>query len=47
MKKTPAIRIVGRNAGTGKFIPVDLARRQPKTAIVEKIKVAKQPPKKP
>ena len=29
---------VGRDAGTGKFIPVKEAERRKKTAVVEKIK---------
>jgi hypothetical protein len=39
-KKT---RQVGRDAETGKFIPVDEARRRKKTAVVETIPI---PPKK-
>ena len=35
----------GRDAGTGKFIPVSQARKHPKTAIVDTFKVGK--PKKP
>jgi hypothetical protein len=34
---------VGRDAGTGQFIPVKEAQRRPKTAVVETIK---NPPKK-
>jgi hypothetical protein len=29
---------IGRDAGTGKFIPVKEARRRKRTAVVEKIK---------
>lgn len=38
-----AKRKVGRDAGTGQFIPVEEARRRKKTAVVETIKT---PPKK-
>jgi len=33
---------IGRDAGTGKFIPVKTAQRRPKTAVVETIKPAKK-----
>lgn len=36
--KQPAPVKVGRDAGSGKFIPVAEARRRPGTAIVETIK---------
>lgn len=39
--KTPPQKI-GRDAGTGKFIPVKEAQRRPKTAIVETIRPAKR-----
>lgn len=29
---------IGRDAGTGRFIPVEVARKRKKTAIVETIK---------
>jgi hypothetical protein len=29
---------IGRDAGTGKFIPVKTAQQRPKTAVVETIK---------
>ena len=35
-------RKIGRDAGTGQFIPVDEARRRKKTAIVETIKAPKK-----
>ena len=35
-------RLVGRDAGDGKFIPVKEARRRKKTAIVQKVKVGKR-----
>lgn len=31
----------GRDAGNGQFIPVEVARRRPKTAIVETFKTDK------
>lgn len=31
----------GRDAGTGRFIPVDTAKANPKTAIVESVKKPK------
>ncbi len=34
---------VGRDAGTGKFIPVEQAERRKKTAIVETIKRPRKP----
>ena len=33
-------RKIGRDAGTGRFIPVDVAKRRPKTAVVETIKTS-------
>jgi hypothetical protein len=46
-KKTTTIEI-GRSAITGRFIPVEQAERQPKTTIVQHIKVpvAKSAPSK-
>jgi hypothetical protein len=35
-------RKIGRDAGSGKFIPVDVAKRRPKTAVVETIKKPKK-----
>ena len=35
---------IGRDAGTGRFIPVEEAKRRPKTTVVETIR--KSPPKK-
>ncbi len=35
-------REVGRDAGTGRFIPVGEARRRKRTAVVEKIKTQKK-----
>jgi hypothetical protein len=32
---------IGRDAGSGKFIPVKVAERRPKTTIVETIKRSK------
>lgn len=32
---------IGRDAGSGKFIPVKTAQRRPKTAVVETIKKGK------
>jgi hypothetical protein len=42
MGKTAKTRKVGRDAGTGKFIPVKEAERRKKTAVVETIKVPKK-----
>lgn len=36
-------RKVGRDAGTGQFIPVDEAKRRVRTAVVETIKYPKKP----
>ena len=41
--KNGSTRKVGRDAGTGQFIPVKTAQGRPKTAVVETIKT---PPKK-
>jgi len=41
MAKKTKTREIGRDAGTGKFIPVEEARRRKKTAVVEKIKKKK------
>jgi hypothetical protein len=35
-------REIGRDAGTGKFIPVSDARRRPSTTIVQRIPVPKK-----
>jgi hypothetical protein len=32
---------IGRDAGTGRFIPVEVAKRRPKTTVVETIKKSK------
>ena len=37
-KKKPNTFKVGRDAGTGRFIPVKVAKRRKKTAVVETIK---------
>ncbi|CAB1064140.1 hypothetical protein D1BOALGB6SA_8931 [Olavius sp. associated proteobacterium Delta 1] len=37
-KKRTSTRKIGRDAGTGKFIPVKDAKRRKKTAVVETIK---------
>lgn len=37
-KKKSNTRKIGRDAGTGRFIPVKDARRRKKTAVVETIK---------
>jgi hypothetical protein len=34
-------RKVGRDAGTGQFIPVKAAQRRPKTAVVETVRIKK------
>ncbi|MEK9137302.1 MAG: hypothetical protein AAB393_09270 [Bacteroidota bacterium] len=38
-KETP--QKIGRNAKTGRFIPVDVAKRRPSTSVVETIKRGK------
>jgi hypothetical protein len=38
-----ATRKIGRDAGSGQFIPVKVAERRPKTTVIETIKT---PPKK-
>jgi hypothetical protein len=40
-KKQKGVRKIGRDAGTGKFIPVEEAQRRKKTAVVETIKKGK------
>lgn len=35
-------RKIGRDAGTGRFIPVKVAERRKKSAVVETIKVTKK-----
>ncbi|HNY70024.1 MAG TPA: hypothetical protein PKH14_04480 [Syntrophorhabdus sp.] len=40
-KKSTTTRKIGRDAGSGKFIPVKEAERRKKTAIVETIKIKK------
>jgi len=44
MAEKPETRKIGRNASTGQFIPVERAKKHPKTTTVETIKVS--PPKK-
>ncbi len=39
---TPKTRKIGRDAGTGQFIPVKQAERRKKTAIVERVPVKKK-----
>lgn len=34
---------IGRNAGNGQFVPVDVARQKPATHVVETIRPAKAP----
>ncbi len=40
MSKKSKTRLAGRSAITGRFIPVARARRQKRTAVVERIKKA-------
>ena len=40
-KKSTGTRKIGRDAGTGKFIPVKEAEKRKKTAVVERIKIKK------
>lgn len=35
-------RLTGRDAGTGRFIPVDDARRRPATTVVERLPLPKK-----
>lgn len=35
----------GRDAKTGQFVPVDVAKRRPATTVVEKYKTGKNGPK--
>ena len=35
-------RKIGRDAGTGQFIPVKVAERRPRTAVVETLPVVKK-----
>lgn len=41
-KKSRGTRKIGRDASTGKFIPVGEAKRRPKTTVVETIKTPKK-----
>lgn len=44
-KKTtskPKTRKVGRDAGTGQFIPIEKAKKRKKTAVVETIPIKKK-----
>lgn len=41
MRKVTTVK-VGRNAGTGKFVPVKYAQKHPKTNIVETVKIPKK-----
>ena len=43
-KGNGSTREIGRDAATGRFIPVEEARRRKKTAIVETIQVPKKKP---
>jgi len=45
-KKNETTRKIGRDAGTGKFIPVKEAEKRKKTAVVETIKIEKPKKKK-
>ena len=40
--KTKSTKKIGRDAKTGKFIPIAEARRRKSTAIVETIKIVKK-----
>jgi hypothetical protein len=35
--KSPTSRLAGRDAGNGRFIPVEQARQQRQTAVVERL----------
>lgn len=41
-KKKPNTQQIGRDAGTGQFIPVEEAKRRKNTAVVENIKKKKK-----
>ncbi|MFH0958128.1 MAG: hypothetical protein V1897_05435 [Pseudomonadota bacterium] len=41
-RKSSGTRKIGRDAGTGRFIPVKEAERRKKTAVVETIKTKKK-----
>lgn len=45
MAKKPNTRQIGRDAGTGRFIPVREAKQRPKTTVVERIPNPKKPKK--
>jgi len=45
-KRKQKTRLVGRDAGSGEFIPVKEARKRKKTAIVQRIKIGKRKKKK-
>jgi hypothetical protein len=44
--KKETVRKIGRDAITGRFIPVEEAERRKKTTVVETIKIRKSPKKK-
>jgi hypothetical protein len=46
MAKKPESRKIGRDASTGQFVPVEQAKRHPRTTTVETIKVSAPPKKK-
>ncbi|MCH3994434.1 MAG: hypothetical protein LKE54_13430 [Prevotella sp.] len=37
----PKIKKIGRDAITGRFIPINEAKKHPKTTVIEKIKVGR------
>jgi hypothetical protein len=39
MTQKKTIRKIGRDAETGRFIPVDVAKRRKKTTVIETIKI--------
>jgi hypothetical protein len=41
-KKSSTPKKIGRDAGTGKFIPVSEAVRRPKTSVIETLKTTKR-----
>lgn len=40
-KKKTKTQKIGRDAGTGRFIPVEEAKKRPKTTVVETVKKKK------
>lgn len=41
IKVMPKIKKIGRDAITGRFIPINEAKKRPKSTVIEKIKVGR------